>query len=50
MLCIKLHPPKIEKAPPSEPKLHPLTRFLSKLESFAKKDKHKKASLRAMSS
>lgn len=31
MLCIKLHPPKIEKAPPSEPKLHPLTRFLSKL-------------------
>ena len=35
MLCIKLHPPKIEKAPPSEPKLHPLTRFLSKLESFA---------------
>ncbi len=51
MLCIKLHPPNIENAPPSEPKLHPplnrnctpsepklhpLTRFLSKLESFAK--------------
>ena len=35
MLCIKLHPPNIENAPPSEPKLHPLTRFLSKLESFA---------------
>ena len=39
MLCIKLHPPNIENAPPSEPKLHPLTRFLSKLESFAERDK-----------
>ena len=44
MLCIKLHPPNIENAPPlnrsctpSEPKLHPLNGFLSKLESFAKK-------------
>ena len=43
MLCIKLHPPNIENAPPlnrsctpSEPKLHPLNGFLSKLESFAK--------------
>ena len=42
MLCIKLHPPNIENAPPlnrsctpSEPKLHPLNGFLSKLESFA---------------
>ena len=42
MLCIKLHPPnienappKIKNAPPSKPLLHPLTRFLSKLESFA---------------
>ena len=47
MLCIKLHPPNIENAPPlnrsctpSEPKLHPLTRFLSKLESFAKIGEH----------
>ena len=44
MLCIKLHPPNIENAPPlnrsctpSEPKLHPLNGFLSKLESFATK-------------
>ena len=43
MLCIKLHPPNIENAPPlnrsctpSEPKLHPLNGFLSKLESFAR--------------
>lgn len=42
MLCIKLHPLKSKMHPPlnrsctpSEPKLHPLTRFLSKLESFA---------------
>ena len=27
MLCIKLHPPNIENAPPSEPKLHPLHGF-----------------------
>ena len=46
MLCIKLHPPNIENAPPlnrsctpSEPKLHPLNGFLSKLESFASQSK-----------
>ena len=43
MLCIKLHPltskmhpPLSRNCTPSEPKLHPLNGFLSKLEPFAK--------------
>nr|DAQ43949.1 MAG TPA: SPINDLE AND KINETOCHORE-ASSOCIATED PROTEIN 3 CYCLE, SKA COMPLEX, MITOSIS.32A [Caudoviricetes sp.] len=30
-----MHPLKSRTAPPSEPKMHPLTRFLSKLRFFA---------------
>lgn len=36
-----MHPLKLKIAPPSKSKLHPLTRFLSKLRLFAKKQSHR---------